>query len=66
MPSQYIKTFIDINLVIKGAVSALRGVSQISNSFVWIDILLDKDYSDMHKNAKNAILANLWRITILA
>ena len=43
----------------KGAVSAFRGVSQISNSFVWIDLLLDKDYSDMHKNAKNAILAEL-------
>ena len=44
---------------IKGAVSAFKGVSQISNSFVWIDLLLDKDYSDMHKNAKNAILAEL-------
>ena len=44
---------------VKGAVSALWGVSQISKSFVWIDLILDKDYSDMHKNAKNAILANL-------
>ena len=46
-------------VIFKGAVSAFRGVSQISNSFIWIDLLLDKDYSDMHKNAKNAILAEL-------
>ena len=44
---------------LKGAVSAFWGVSQISKSFVWINLLLDKDYSDMHKNAKNAILAEL-------
>ena len=44
---------------LKGAVSAFRGVSQISKSSVWIDLLLDKDYSDQHKNAKNAILAEL-------
>ena len=37
----------------------LWGVSQISKSFVWIDLILDEDYSDMHKNAKNAILADL-------
>ena len=43
----------------KGAVSAFWGVSQISNSLVWIDLLLYKDYSDMHKNAKNATLAEL-------
>ena len=44
---------------VKGAVSAFCGVSQISKSFVWIDLLLDEDYSDMHKNAKSAILAEL-------
>ena len=39
------------------------GVSQISKSFVWINLLLDKDYSDMYKNPDSAILADLWRIT---
>ena len=43
---------------LKGAVSAFWGISQISKSFVLIDLLLDKDYSDMHKHAKNAILAD--------
>ena len=50
---------------VKGAVSAFWEVTQISKSFVWIDLLLDKDYSDMHKNAKNAILAELLRFAIL-
>ena len=45
--------------VLKGAVSAFWEVSQISKSFVWIDLILDKDYSDMHINAKIAILADL-------
>ena len=45
--------------IFTGAVSVFWGVSQISKSFVWIDPLLDKDYSDMHKNAKNATSANL-------
>ena len=49
----------------KGAVSAFWEVSQISKSYVWINLQLDKDYIDMHKNADNAILADLWRITIL-
>ena len=45
--------------IFKGAVSAFWGVSQISKSFVWIDLLLDKDYSDMQKNAKDASLGDL-------
>ena len=45
--------------IFTGAVSVFWGVSQISKSFVWIDPLLDKDYSDMHENANNAILADL-------
>ena len=50
---------------VKGVLSAFWGKSQISKSFVWIDLLLDKDYSDMHKNANNAILAELYRFAIL-
>ena len=52
-------------ILLKGAVSAFWGVPQISKSFIWIDLLLEKDYSDMHKNAKNAILADLKRFTFL-
>ena len=46
-------------VLLQGAVSVFWGVSQISKSFVWIDLILDKHYSDMHENAKNAILAEL-------
>ena len=27
--------------------------------FAWIDLIVYKDYSGMHKNAKNAVLADL-------
>ena len=50
---------------LKGAVSVFWGVSQMSKSLVWIDLILDKDYSDIHKNAQIAILADLQRVTIL-
>ena len=52
-------------ILFESAVTAFREVSQIPKSFVWIGLKLDKDYSDMHKNADNAILADLWRITIV-